>query len=59
MKRLLHRLAPAAGHVLRVLRGTLAGLAGAALISVGVGLYDHRAGLIVAGAFCLALDRRA
>ena len=58
-KRILHRLASATGHGLRFLRGTLAGIAGAALVSVGVGLYDSRAGLVVAGLFCLALDRKA
>jgi hypothetical protein len=56
--RLVDRLATTAGHGLRFLRGTFAGLAGAALVSVGVGLYDGRAGLIIAGLFCLALDRR-
>ena len=57
-KRTLNRLAFAAGHGLRFLRGTFAGIAGAALVSVGIGLYDSRAGVIVAGLFCLALDRR-
>lgn len=58
MKRTLHRLASVAGHSLRFLRGTFAGIAGAVLVSVGIGLFDQRAGIIVAGLFCLALDRR-
>lgn len=58
VKRTMHGLASAAGHGLRLLRRTFVGLAGAALVSVGIGLYDMRAGVIVAGLFCLALDRR-
>lgn len=57
-KRTLHRLASGAGHSLRFLRATFAGIAGAVLISVGVGMYDSRLGLVVAGLFFLALDRK-
>lgn len=57
-KRTLHRLASVTGHGLRFLRGTFAGIAGATMVSIGIGLYDSRAGIIVAGLFCLALDRR-
>lgn len=57
-KRTLHRLPAAAGLSLRFLRSTFAGIAGAALVSLGIGLYDLRAGIIVAGLFCLALDQK-
>ena len=36
----------------------LPGVVGAALLAVGVGLFDYRFGLVVAGALLLLLDRR-
>lgn len=51
-------VAEAAGTAVRALRGTWAGLAGAACVCVGVGLVYVPAGLVAAGAFLLILDSR-
>lgn len=56
LSRILGALAGFAGTSVRLGRTYGHGIAGAAAVSIGVGLYDYRIGLIVGGAFLLLLD---
>lgn len=52
------KLAELAGTTIRNARGSLPGMAGAACISVGLGLVAIPLGLISAGVFLLLIDYR-
>ena len=58
MRKAWRKLADLAGSVAGSLRGTWAGLAGAACICVGVGMVYVPAGVIAAGVFLLIVDAR-
>ncbi len=51
--------AEAAGAAVRALRGSWAGVAGAACVCLGIGLVFVPAGVIAAGVFLLVLDGRS
>lgn len=58
MRKAWLKLADLAGSAVGSLRGTWAGLAGAACICVGVGMVYVPAGVVTAGVFLLIVDAR-